>query len=102
MVLTKDELMKKLSVIIGERNDDEAITFVEDVSDTLDDYAKSDSEEWRKKYDELDATWRKRYTERFFTELPEEHTEEVADQLENQTEDLEKDLTYEALFKEEV
>lgn len=102
MVLTKDDLMKKLSAIIGDRNDDEAITFIEDVSDTFDNREETAGEDWKKKYDELDAEWRTRYKERFFSETPEVHTDELATQIEDQTEDLEKDLTFEALFKEEV
>ena len=101
MKLSKEDLMRKLSDIIGERNDDDAIAFIEDVSDTIDDLEKKDPEDWKAKYEELDNTWRKRYKERFFSELPEEHTEEISDQLEDQTEDLEKDLTFDALFKEE-
>lgn len=101
MKLSKEDLMRKLSDIIGERNDDDAIAFIEDVSDTIDSLEKKDPEDWKAKYDELDAAWRKRYKERFFSELPEEHTEEISDQIEDQTEDLEKDLTFDALFKEE-
>ena len=100
MVLTKDELMKKLSSYIGERNDDDSISLIEDVSDTVDSFVSQEpQEDWKAKYDELDKTWRERYKERFFSELPEVHTEEVADQLRDQTEDLEKDLTFEALFE---
>ena len=100
MILTKDELMKKLSTIIGDRNDDEAINFIEDVSDTVDSFSKTDDTDWKTKYEELDKTWRERYKERFFSELPEVHTDEIAGQIEDQTEDLEKDLTFEALFEE--
>ena len=100
MILTKDELMKKLSAIIGDRNDDDAITFIEDVSDTVDSFNKTKDTDWKTKYEELDKSWRERYKERFFSELPEVHTEEISDQIEDQTEDLEKDLTFEALFEE--
>ena len=67
----------------------------------MDSFNKTDDTDWKSKYEELDKTWRERYKERFFSELPEaQHTEEISDQIEDQTEDLEKDLTFEALFEE--
>ena len=68
--LTQSEFMTKLKSIIGERTDDEAISFIEDCKDTITD----DKDDWKKKYDdvvkekeELDKTWRQKYTDRFFS-----------------------------------
>ena len=68
--LTQKEFMAKLQAIIGDRTDDEAISFIEDCKDTI-----SDADDvWQKKYEdavkekeELDKTWRKKYTDRFFS-----------------------------------
>jgi hypothetical protein len=68
--LTQKDFMTKLQAIIGDRTDDEAISFIEDCKDTI-----SDAEDvWQKKYEdavkekeELDKTWRKKYTDRFFS-----------------------------------
>ena len=67
--LTQSEFMEKLKLIIGDRTDDEAISFIEDCKDTI----TEDENDWKKKYDdavkekeELDKQWRTKYTERFF------------------------------------
>ena len=68
--LTQKDFMTKLQAIIGDRTDDEAISFIEDCKDTISD----EEDEWQKKYEdavkekeELDKTWRKKYTDRFFS-----------------------------------
>lgn len=68
--LTQSEFMTKLKTFIGDRTDDEAISFIEDCKDTITD----DKDDWKKKYDdvvkekeELDKTWRQKYTDRFFS-----------------------------------
>ena len=67
--LTHDEFMKSLKTILGDRTDDEAIKFIEDAEDTI----TESKDDWKTKYDELlvekeelDKTWRKRYSDRFF------------------------------------
>lgn len=67
-VLTKEELQTKLKDFIGDRTDDDAIQFIEDVNDTYDDIvSKNDGEDWKTKYQENDAEWRKKYRDRFFS-----------------------------------
>ena len=68
--LTQSEFMSKLKTFIGDRTDDDAISFIEDCKDTITD----DKDDWKQKYDdvvkekeELDKTWRQKYTERFFS-----------------------------------
>ena len=67
-VLKKNELMEKLKQFIGEKTDDETLTFIEDVNDTFDDKSKNENseEDWKKKYEENDKMWREKYRERFF------------------------------------
>lgn len=62
-IRTREELMQRLSEYIGEDNSDNALELMEDVTDTYD--SLSDGEDWKAKYDELDASWRERYRERF-------------------------------------
>ena len=71
--LKKSEAIKRLSDYIGERNDDDSISLLEDISDSLTD----DTEDWKAKYDELDASWRKRYMERFSNIAPDPDTSDV-------------------------
>ena len=62
-VSTKENLIAKLSASFGENLSDDNISLLEDVSDTIDSF--SDTEDWKTKYEENDASWRKRYKERF-------------------------------------
>ena len=82
--LTQSEFMTKLKTIIGDRTDDEAISFIEDCKDTITD----DKDDWKKKYDdvvkekdELDKTWRQKYTDRFFSS--DSHDNDNEDRHEN-------------------
>ena len=69
-VLTKDEFFKRVHERVGNDSSEEALTFLEDITDTYADMERraSDSgDEWRRKYDELDASWREKYKHRFFS-----------------------------------
>lgn len=69
-VLSKDELLEKTRSLLGDRTDDEAITFIEDVTDTYDSISGSKSgyteEEVTAKVNEVEEKWRKKYRDRFF------------------------------------
>lgn len=62
-VRTRDELITAVNTIIGETPDDNGLSLLEDISDTFESY--DDTEDWKTKYEENDAEWRKRYKERF-------------------------------------
>ena len=64
-VISKEDLLKRISERIGDDNSDEALSLLEDVSDTITDFEKRDSEDWKAKYEENDEKWRKKYRERF-------------------------------------
>ena len=68
MVLNKEEFLATLKNKVGEDTSDDAIKFLEDMSDTYDDLVKrtGDSDEWKKKFEENDKSWRDKYTKRFF------------------------------------
>lgn len=73
-VKTREEILESLKTRLGEKPDDESISFLEDVTDTLNDFEKranGDGTDWKSKYEENDANWRKKYTERFFSNEPE-------------------------------
>lgn len=69
-VLSKDELLEKIRSLLGERTDDEAITFIEDVTDTYDSISDAKSgyteDEVTAKVNEVEEKWRKKYRDRFF------------------------------------
>lgn len=69
-VKTIEEILAEIKDTVGEQNDDKAIEFLEDVTDTLNDFetrAKGDGTDWKAKYEENDSNWRKKYTERFYS-----------------------------------
>jgi hypothetical protein len=73
-VKTREEILESFRTRLGENPDDESISFLEDITDTLNDFearANSDGTDWKSKYEENDANWRKKYTERFFSDEPE-------------------------------
>ena len=72
-VKTREEILTELKARFGEQTDDETIAFLEDITDTLSDLetkAKGAGTNWKTKYEENDAEWRKKYTERFYSSDP--------------------------------
>lgn len=101
-VRTIKEILDAVQGRLGDDTSDEAIAFVEDITDTLNDYEnKTKSEEdWKKKYEDNDARWRKKYKNRFFGGKPSE--EEIEEEFEDYEEHGENKVkTFEDLFKTE-
>lgn len=63
MVKTKDEIMEEIRAYIGDRADDETIALVENISDTIDDYAAHG--DYEEKLMAVEAEWRRKYIDRF-------------------------------------
>lgn len=87
-VRTREEILESIRTRVGEATDDNTISFIEDVSDTLTDLekkAKGDGEDWEKKYKENDESWRKKYTERFFSNQESEPESEPEPEPEKKT-----------------
>lgn len=94
-VRTKEELFDLIKARIGDQTDDDAISFLEDITDTISDYelkANGDGVDWKEKYEENDRTWRAKYMERFFNKN---------DEVIEKTEEKEAPKTFEELFTEE-
>lgn len=80
MILDKEAFMSSLKSRIGDDTSDEAMAFLENMSDTYNDLlakastdTQTEADEWHKKYDEvvkekaeLDNNWRQKYRDRFF------------------------------------
>lgn len=64
---------------LGDRTDDEAIALLETI-----DNEGVDEENWKQKYEDNDAEWRKKYTERFKEGKPEPKEEPIDDEEERQ------------------
>ena len=96
-VLSKEDFLSRINERIGEDNSDEAIEFMEDMSDTYNDMASkiTDSTDWKKKYEENDKAWRNKYKERFTSS----HNED--DDLGGDNDGIPSPKTCDDLFKKE-
>lgn len=97
-VKTRDEIIEAVRKRIGEDTSDEAISLLEDVTDTIADYETkvADKTDWKTKYDEMDASWRKKYMDRFSGKTGEEVKEEQEEQIKDDSEPR----TFDELFTE--
>lgn len=70
-IKTAEEILNNLNTIIGENATDDALTLMEDISDTLSANQNNDMQkkldDLQKKYDDNDKAWRDRYRERFLS-----------------------------------
>lgn len=98
-IVSNEDLIQRLTALIGESTTDENISLIEDVTDTLQDYTErtKDTTDWKEKYAENDREWRKRYTERFANN---DGQGDENSQHQEGSQNSEK-LTFDSLFKEE-
>lgn len=95
-IKTREDLLKSLNDLIGDNSTDENLAILEDVTDTLKDYEEktADQTDWKAKYEQNDADWRKKYKERFLS------GETIKDEQEEDVIKDSKSLTFDSLFKE--
>ena len=93
MVKTKDEIMEEIREYIGDRSDDQTIALVENISDTIDDYAAHGN--YEEKLMAVEAEWRRKYIDRFMNG-GENKTEVEAEKIddEEKTEEITIDDLY--------
>ena len=89
---TREEFLEALRKRVGEDTSDEAIAFVQNMTETYDAMAANSGEDWKKKYEDNDAQWRQKYRDTFFQATPEPE--------EPQPEESKKPRTFNDLFKE--
>lgn len=98
-VLNRDDFMARINERLGDDNSDDALAFIEDMTDTFDDLSSSsNNEEWEKKYNDLDTKWRDKYKARFMNL---ETTPQTV--IDEQIEDIKDDgteTTFDDLFTE--
>lgn len=93
-ILKTDELISKISAFIGEEQNDDAISVLEDVTDTLNDFESktNDATNWKTKYEENDKNWRAKYIARFNQGVPDDGNDS------NEEEEREAPKRFEDLF----
>lgn len=92
-VVDKESLLGRINTVFGENTSDEALSIIEDISDTFGDYDSrlADQTDYKKKYEDNDAEWRKKYRDRFMSGTDSPHNDDETDPP--------KQLRYEDLFK---
>ena len=95
-IKSREDLLKSLNTLIGDNSSDDNLAILEDVTDTLKDYEEktADQTDWKTKYEQNDADWRKKYKERFLS------GEAIKDEQEEDVKKDSKTLTFDSLFKE--
>lgn len=96
--LEREKFFERIKERLGEDDSDDALSFLEDVTDTYDELERrsaGDGEDWKGKYETLDSEWRKRYRERFFGAR-----EEVKEEQEEDVKDDGKTRSFDTLFEE--
>lgn len=115
MKLTREEYMTSIASIIGERTDDEALKFIEDMTDTFDGNVNTEAEETintlnatiaelTDKNKSIEAYWRKKYRDRFYGGSDNDVTNpsnQTVIEKDTMIDGDEEDITIEDLFKEE-
>lgn len=97
-VKDRDSILAAVKQMIGDNTSDEAIALMEDITDTITDYETktADKTDWKAKYDEMDASWRRKYIERFSGKTD----EEIKYEQEKQIKDDGEIRSFDELFTE--
>lgn len=100
-IKTRDEILESVKNIVGDNMSDDTISFIEDMTDTMNDYETrlSNSTDWKSKYETNDEEWRRKYTERFFAKNDNDGNGIDDSDSHNDGADDEAPKTYEDLFE---
>lgn len=95
-VVSKEDLLRRFGEIVGDRNDEEVISFMEDISDTVVEHPDPtpETDEYKDKYEDL----LRRFKARFYGDEREE-VKEKRETVKNDGE--EREVTEEDIFKED-
>lgn len=97
-IKTKNEILESIRSHFADDNSDEAIAFIEDVTDTFTDLetrANGDGVDWKARAKQIDDEWREKYKARFFS------GKSVDDEADPEPDDEVKTYTFDELFKKE-
>lgn len=100
-VRSKDELMDRVNSILGDRTDDDALNFMGDIKDTFESLSNHEGMYTKEQYDDLDASWRQKYKDRFFkgSANDDENFKDNSNSNSNKEKTDAESITIEDLFK---
>ena len=98
MIRTREELLTQIRDMIGDSTDDNALSILENVTDTITDLETraADQTDLQARYNQLDQEWRQRYRDRFTSGSDDPGAAQDPDPESGET-----IMTFEELFKEE-
>lgn len=81
-VKSKEDILSAIKDKFKDDTTDSTLSFIEDVSDTINDLESKASGEqnWKQKYEDNDKQWREKYKERFFSGAPAKKEEQEEEQ----------------------
>ena len=81
-VKSKEDILSAIKDKFKDDTTDSTLSFIEDVSDTINDLESKASGEqnWKQKYEDNDKQWREKYKERFFSGAPARKEEQEEEQ----------------------
>lgn len=92
-----EELAAMVKAIVGEdNNSDEVIELMEDITDSV----SGDDNYTKEKFDELDRTWRERYTRRFMGEVKDTTDTDTEEKETDADTQREEEISIDDLFEE--
>ena len=98
---TLEELTGEFNLIVGDNDSEDVLTFLEDLTDTMNAEPPAESEDLRGRVEELEGQLRdlrKRYRDRFYGRTDEKEEEETVE-----TEEVDGDnIKIKDLFQEEI
>lgn len=90
-ILTSEELLNRVKQYVGEDTSDTALSFVQDVTETVK-ATSTETEKYKKMYEDNDAMWRQRYRDAFFSDKPTPVDNIADEETENKAPEHFKDL----------
>ena len=100
-IKSKEDLLSAIKTRLGEDTSDDALSLIEDISDTVSDLenkAKGDGKDWKAEAERIDKEWREKYRDRFFNGASEDEDEN--DDYNGSAFAPKKQYRFEDLFKE--
>lgn len=96
-ILNREQLIEKIRTVVGDITTDSAISLLEDLNDTIDNYEEitKDTTNYKEKCEQIDKSWREKYTNRFYSAGDEEEDPGI------RKDDTGENLTFDKLFKTE-
>ena len=98
-IKSKDELLATIRDRLGEDTSDDALSLIEDISDTMSDFeskTKGDGKDWEAEAKRIDEQWRQKYRDRFFSGSSDDDED-----IFPEPEPVRKQYRFEDLFKED-